>query len=84
MTNSNLAGFELAYLRTEETITPEQAVRGLRKLLPVIDSRRDKERQVSRPVLAFARLALLVTQPIRTALWWARLEAEMWIYGVKR
>lgn len=76
-------GFALVGLRTRETITPEKAIRGLRKLLPGVDSRRDKEREFPRPALTLARLALIATQPIRSTLWWARLGADMWIYGKK-
>jgi len=80
----DITGFALVSLRTRETITPEKAIRGLRKLLPGVDSRWDKERAFSRPALALARLVLIAAQPIRSALWWASLGADMWIYGRKR
>lgn len=78
-----VTGFRVVSLRTRESITPEKAIRGLRKLLPGVDTRQDKERTFSRPVLAVAHLALLATQPIRSALWSARLGADMWVYGAK-
>lgn len=80
----DVTGFGLISLRTRETITPEKAIRGLRKLLPGVDSRRDKDREFSRPALALARLALIAAQPIRSALWCASLGADMWMYGRKR
>jgi SAM-dependent methyltransferase len=80
----DVTGFALVSLRTRETITPEKAIRGLRKLLPGIDSRRDKDREFSRLALALAHLALIAAQPIRSALWCASLGADMWIYGRKR
>ena len=79
-----ITGFRLVSVRTRETITPEKAIRGLRKLLPGVDSRRDKERGFSRPALALARLGLIAAWPVRSVLWWACLGADMWIYGRKR